>query len=147
MRAARIFAPILIVLGIAALGYLGLRDTLGPPVTAPKTNAALLAAGAIALAGGIVCLVFSIKMQRAARRIDHGCRSDYGPLELRIQTTGSSSGFMVYVEDPRAEHRIVYEQAVQSTLESAKEYAALRANEYLSSYAEAARYKVDWGCS
>ena len=39
---------------------------------------------------------------------------------------------MVYVEDPRLEHRTVYEQAVQGTLESAKEYVGMRAHEYYS---------------
>jgi hypothetical protein len=66
--------------------------------------------------------------------LQHGCRAEYGPLELRIQNAASLSGFTVYVEDPRLEHRAVYEQAVQSTLESAKEYVVLRAHEYLNSY-------------
>jgi len=61
--------------------------------------------------------------------LQHGCRAEYGPLGLRIQTTASANGFMVYVDDPRREHACVYEQAVQSTLESAKVYLALRARE------------------
>lgn len=64
------------------------------------------------------------------------CRAEYGPLELRIQTTASSNGFMIYVEDPRLEKRTVYKQSVQSTLEAAKEYVALRAHEYLNSNTE-----------
>jgi hypothetical protein len=79
--------------------------------------------------------------------VQHGCRSEYGPLELRIQSTASSSDFIVYVEDPRLDHRIVHEHAVQSTLESAKEYAASQAQEYLSSVHEAASHEVVWRCS
>ena len=79
--------------------------------------------------------------------LQHGCRTEYGPLELRIQTTPSVNGFIVYVEDPRLEHRTVYEQAVQGTLESAKEYAVLRAHEYLNSYKQAAQHEADWRCS
>jgi len=54
---------------------------------------------------------------------------------------------MVYVDDPRREARCVFEQSVQSTLESAKDYAALRAGEYLASYQEASVHEVDWRCS
>jgi hypothetical protein len=77
----------------------------------------------------------------------HGCRAEYGPLELRIQTTTSTSGFTVYVDDPRREHPTVYEQAVQSTLDSAKEYVVLRAHEYLNSYQESPRRETNWRCS
>jgi hypothetical protein len=79
--------------------------------------------------------------------LEHGCRTEYGPLVLRIQTTASSNGFIVYVEDPRLEHRTVHEDAVQSTLESAKEHAALRADEYLNDHKETAQHEVDWRCS
>jgi len=79
--------------------------------------------------------------------LQHGCRSEYGPLELRIQAGESENGFQVYVEDPRVDPRVVYEQVVRSTLESAKEYVALRAHEYLTSYAEAVRHQADWRCS
>jgi hypothetical protein len=54
---------------------------------------------------------------------------------------------MVYVEDPRRVRPCVYEQAVQSTLESAKEYLALRAREYLESYQELAQHEATWRCS
>jgi hypothetical protein len=33
--------------------------------------------------------------------LEHGCRSEYGPLELRIQTTSVENSFVVYVEDTR----------------------------------------------
>jgi len=79
--------------------------------------------------------------------LQHGCRAAYGPLELRIQTTASLSGFMVYVDDPRLHNRCVFEQAVQSTLESAKDYVALRAREYLSSFQEADGHGALWRCS
>lgn len=54
---------------------------------------------------------------------------------------------MVYVEDPRRVRPCVYEQAVQSTLESAKDYLALRAREYLESYQEPAQHETNWRCS
>jgi hypothetical protein len=79
--------------------------------------------------------------------LQHGCRVEYGPLELRIQTTASSNGFMVYVEDPRLELARVSEQAVQSTLESAKESALSRADEYLSGRDEASQHAAQWRCS
>jgi hypothetical protein len=79
--------------------------------------------------------------------LDHGCRATYGPVELRIQTTASLSGFMVYVDDPRLKGRCVFEQSVQSTLESAKDYVILRAREYLDSYREASSHQVGWRCS
>jgi hypothetical protein len=79
--------------------------------------------------------------------LEHGCRAEYGPLGLRIQTTASMNGFTIYVEDPRREHSCVYEQAVQSTLESAKQYLALRAREYLESYQEIAPHEANWRCS
>jgi hypothetical protein len=147
MNMARLFAPVLLVVGFGTLGYLGLRYTLGPQDTSHQTNALPLAAGGIALAGGIASLVYSVKRQRAAVTLQHGCRAEYGPLELRIQTSTRANRFLICVEDPRQEHRVVYKQKVQSTLESAKEYAALRANEYLSSYGEAARPDVEWSCS
>lgn len=77
----------------------------------------------------------------------HGCRSAYGPLELRIESTRSMSDFIVYVEDSRQQPRTVYQQAVQCTLESAKEYLVLRAQEYLNSFSEAGGHRVDWRCS
>jgi hypothetical protein len=79
--------------------------------------------------------------------LQHGCRTAYGPLELRIQTTASLSGFTVGVDDPRREDRCVFEQAVQSTLKSAKEYVVLRASEYLSSYQESNGHEAIWRCS
>ena len=79
--------------------------------------------------------------------LQHGCRTEYGPLELRIQTTDQLNGFMVYVEDSRREHLCVYEHAVQSTLESAKDFLVLRAVEYLDGHQEAGQHKADWRCS
>jgi hypothetical protein len=79
--------------------------------------------------------------------LQHGCRSEYGPLELRIETTASSNGFTVYVEDLRLEHAAVYEHPVQSTLESAKESAILQAGEYLNRRKEESHHTADWRCS
>ena len=52
--------------------------------------------------------------------LEHGCRSEYGPLELRIQATSMENGFIVYIEDPRLTHPAVHEQQALSTLEAAK---------------------------
>ena len=79
--------------------------------------------------------------------LQHGCRAEYGPLELRIQTTASLNGFTVFVDDPRREHACVYEQAVQSSLESVKDDLILRAREYLASHQEAAPEQAEWRCS
>ena len=79
--------------------------------------------------------------------LHHGCRAEYGPLELRIQVAAALNGFSVFVDDPRLEQRCVYEQAVQATLESAKDYVVLRAQEYLNSYQEVAGAVADWRCS
>ena len=79
--------------------------------------------------------------------LHHGCRAEYGPLELRIQVTAALNGFSVFVDDPRLEQRCVYEQAVQAILESAKDYLVLRAQEYLNSYQEVAAAVTDWRCS
>ena len=79
--------------------------------------------------------------------LQHGCRAEYGPLELRIQITDRLNGFMVYVEDPRLEQRCVYEQAVQSTLRVRKRLSSLEGQEYLNSYQEAAQHDTDWRCS
>jgi hypothetical protein len=85
--------------------------------------------------------------QHKPAELEHGCRATYGPLELRIQTTARLSGFMVYVDDPRLKDCCVFEQSVQSTLESAKDYVALRAREYLNSYQETSDHEVSWRCS
>jgi hypothetical protein len=63
--------------------------------------------------------------------IQNGCRSGYGPLELRIRTTTSLSGFMVFVEDSRLNHIVVDEHHAQSTLAAAQLSAVLRADRYL----------------
>jgi hypothetical protein len=87
------------------------------------------------------------RVERPAMEILHGCRAEYGPLDLRLQATAASNEFTVYVEDPRLQHPCVHEHEVQSSLESAKEYATLRADEYLGSREEAAPQKVKWRCS
>jgi hypothetical protein len=79
--------------------------------------------------------------------LQHGCRAAYGPLELRIQTSASANGFSVFVDDPRLEQRCVYEQAVQATLDSARDYVILRAREYLEIYQETAPTDAQWRCS
>jgi len=77
----------------------------------------------------------------------HGCRSEYGPLELRIETTAGANRFMIYVEDLRLEHPTVHQHTVQSELESAKDYAARIADEYLNNRGEDVRPKSKWRCS
>jgi hypothetical protein len=54
---------------------------------------------------------------------------------------------MVYVDDPRRKDQCVLEQSVQSTLESSKDYVAMRAREYLDSYQEPSSHEVSWRCS
>jgi hypothetical protein len=79
--------------------------------------------------------------------LEHGCRSEYGPLELRIQTTSAENGFVVYIEDPRLTHPAVHEQQVLSTLESAKTSAVLQAGDYLRSLGETCEHSAEWRCS
>jgi hypothetical protein len=79
--------------------------------------------------------------------IENDCRAEYGPLELRIQATVSVNGFTVYVDDPRVEPSSVLDSAVQSTLESAKEYVAQWAGEYLTSLKEDVPPETNWRCS
>src|SRR5579862_3549586 len=83
---------------------------------------------------GAAIATWAIRARRTKTQgseLKHGCRAALGPLELRIQSTLSSNGFVVHVENTRLEHPRVYEKALQSTLESAKQYVALRGNKYL----------------
>jgi hypothetical protein len=79
--------------------------------------------------------------------LQHGCRPEYGLLELRIQAGASVNGFTIFVEDRRAEHAGVWEHPAQSTLEAAKESAVLHAEEYLQGSQEEALRTADWRCS
>lgn len=79
--------------------------------------------------------------------LQHGCRAEYGPLDLRLQVAAASNEFTVYVEDLRLEHSHVHEHSVQSSLESAKEYAVLKADEYLESREESGPHDAKWRCS
>jgi len=79
--------------------------------------------------------------------LQHGCRSEYGPLELRIQTTSVENGFLVYIEDPRLTHPAVHEHQALSTLESAKTSAVLQADDYLRSLGETHEHSAEWRCS
>src|SRR5579862_5414337 len=77
------------------------------------------------LAGAIATWAMRARRTKTqGSELKHGCRAEVGPLELRIQSTLSSNGFVVYVEDTRLEQPRVYEQAIQSTVESAKQYVA-----------------------
>ncbi len=79
--------------------------------------------------------------------LQHGCRSEYGPLELRIQTSVSTNGFVIFVEDRRLEHAAVYEHPAQTTLESAQKSAVSYADQYLNGRQEESQCKADWRCS
>jgi hypothetical protein len=79
--------------------------------------------------------------------LEHGCRSEYGPLELRIQATSVENGFVVYVEDPRLTNPAVHEHQALSTLESAKTSAVLHADGYLRSLGETHEHSAAWRCS
>ncbi len=77
----------------------------------------------------------------------NGCRSEYGPLELRIQVTSVENGFVVFIEDPRLPHPAVHEHEALSTLESAKTYAVLKADDYLRGLGETHEHSAEWRCS
>jgi hypothetical protein len=79
--------------------------------------------------------------------VEHGCRSEYGPLELRIETTSAENGFIVYIEDPRLPHRAVHEHQVLGTLESAKTCAVSQAADYLTGLGEDVEHPAEWRCS
>jgi len=94
-----------------------------------------------------ICSVRQLLSEMTVMDLQHGCRSQYGPLLLRIDSTRGLNGFLVCIEDPRLNARTVYQQAVQSTLEAAKAYLILRAQEYLKSWSEAGGQAVRWRCS
>ena len=79
--------------------------------------------------------------------LEHGCRCEYGPLELRIETTSVENGFIVYIEDTRLTNRAVREHQVLGTIESAKNDAALQADDYLRSLGETREHSAQWRCS
>jgi hypothetical protein len=68
--------------------------------------------------------------------LEHGCRSEYGPLEFRIQTTSVDNSSIIYIEDTRLTQRTVHEHQALGTIESAKTYAVLQADDYLRSFAK-----------
>ena len=79
--------------------------------------------------------------------LKYGCRSEYGPLELRIQVGASANGFTVFVEDRRPASPVLLEHPAQTTLEAAKESAAAQADEYLKGRQEQTPYATEWRCS
>ena len=79
--------------------------------------------------------------------LQHGCRSEYGPLELRIQTTSVENSFIVFIEDTRLEHRTVHAHQALSTLEAAKTYAVGQADDYLGGLGETDEHSAEWRCS
>jgi hypothetical protein len=79
--------------------------------------------------------------------LQNGCRSEYGPLELRIQATSVENGFIVHIEDPRQTQPAVHEHQALSTLESAKAYAVLKADDYLKRLGETHEHSPEWRCS
>jgi hypothetical protein len=79
--------------------------------------------------------------------LEHGCRSEYGPLELRIQVTSVENSFIVYIEDTRLTQRAVHEHQALGTLEVAKTYAVLQADDYLEGLGVAHEDSAEWRCS
>jgi hypothetical protein len=79
--------------------------------------------------------------------LDHGCRAEHGPLVLRIEATARLNGFVLHVEDPRRQKVMVYEHSELSTLDSAKDTAILRADEYLHGLQEPLPDAPHWRCS
>ena len=78
-------------------------------------------------------------------QFENGCRTEYGPLILRLQATSSLNRFTIFVEDPRL--RRVFEHATVNTVESAQKEAVLRAKEYLQSGQEPTPGAPEWRCS
>jgi len=79
--------------------------------------------------------------------LEHGCRCEYGPLELRIQTTSLENSFIAYIEDTRLTNRAVREHQALGTIESAKNYAVSQADEYLRRLGETRQHSAQWRCS
>jgi hypothetical protein len=79
--------------------------------------------------------------------LQHGCRSEYGRLELRIETTSVANGFIVLIEDTRLTHRAVHEHKALGTIESAKTSEAIQADDYLISLGEPHEHLAQWRCS
>jgi hypothetical protein len=79
--------------------------------------------------------------------LEHGCRSEYGPLELRIQATSAENGFIIYIQDSRLREAAVHEYQALSTLESAKTDAVSQADDYLRGLGETHEYSAKWRCS
>ena len=101
----------------------------------------------IALSAGIGLLAVAHRKRPHSAGIEHGCRSEYGPLELRIQTTASANGYMAYLEDPRLQQRTVHQRALRGTLDSVKEHLALKADEYLTGQRDLTQHEICWRCS
>jgi hypothetical protein len=108
----------------------------------------LIGTAAIAALCGIIVLVrHRRKSRRPLEEISNGCRTEYGPLELRIEATECSNEFRVIVEDHRLDRFSVHEEAVLSTLDSAKDLSIKKAGEYLATLRDSSRYRADWRCS
>jgi len=101
----------------------------------------------VALTGIVLLIRRARKRRQPLEEIQNGCRTEYGPLELRIEATESANGFRAYVEDHRLEQFCVSEDAVQSTLDSAKDQLIQKAVDYLASLKDRSPYTVDWRCS
>ena len=98
---------------------------------------------------GLMGLVFFLRsiLRKPVEKIRHGCRSKYGPLELRVQAGDGINGFSVFVEDHRQPQFRVCEDVVRSTLDSARAFSMLKAGKYLAGLHDSAHYKADWRCS
>jgi hypothetical protein len=107
----------------------------------------LVGTAAIAAPGVIMLTRRARKRRQPMEEIQNGCRTEYGPLELRLEATESANGFRAFVEDHRLEHFCISEDAVQSTLDSAKDQLIQKAGEYLASLKDRSRYTANWRCS
>jgi hypothetical protein len=92
-------------------------------------------------------MISSRRPRRAARKLEHGCRAEHGPLVLRIQATSRLNGFVVLVEDPRQDPVTVYEHRELNTLEAAQAHAVKKADEYLIGRQESPEGTPEWRCS
>jgi len=57
------------------------------------------------------------------------------------------NSFIVFIEDTRLTHDAVREHQALSTLEAAKTYAVLQADEYLRGLGETLEHAAKWRCS
>ena len=90
---------------------------------------------------------FLMARKKQPGHIQDGCRTDFGPLKLWVQTTGLPDRFIVYAEDRRKHKRVANEEGT-GTIREAQRCAILMAEQYLKSIGEnPEEFETDWKCS